>query len=241
MKISVIIPAFNEEKLLRETLRSIRSAMSAFADKAWESELIVCDNNSTDRTAEIAKEAGATVAFEPVNQISLARNTGAAAATGEWLLFIDADSQPSAALLTDLADEISSGRCLAGGSTIRMENCGAMMRWLSHCWNAISRLRRWAAGSFVFVEAAAFRELKGFSSELYASEEIELFQRLKRLARKRKKIIVILKKHPLTTSARKAELYSVGELLRFLTKTVFGLGRPLKSKNACHVWYDGRR
>lgn len=241
MKISVIVPAFNEEKLLRESLRSIRSAMSAFADKAWESELIVCDNNSTDRTAEIAREEGARVVFEPVNQISLARNTGAAAATGEWLLFIDADSQPSAALLTDLVDEISSGRCLAGGSTIRMEECGAALRWLTRCWNAISRLRRWAAGSFVFVEAAAFRELKGFSGELYASEEIELFQRLKRLARKREKKIVILTKYPLMTSARKAELYSVGELLRFLTKTALGLGRPLKSKRACHVWYDGRR
>lgn len=241
MKISVIVPAFNEEKLLPESLRSIRSAMTAFADRAWESELIVCDNNSTDRTAQIAKEQGATVVFEPVNQISLARNTGAGAATGEWLLFIDADSQPSAALLADLAGEIESSRCLAGGSTIRMEDGGVLLRCLAFGWNAISRLRRWAAGSFVFVEAAAFRELNGFSSELYASEEIELFQRLKRLARKRRKKIVILTKHPLTTSARKAELYSVGELLRFLSKTVFGLGRSLKSRKACHVWYDGRR
>jgi glycosyltransferase involved in cell wall biosynthesis len=241
MKISVIVPAFNEEKLLAESLRAIRSAMSAFTERAWETELIVCDNNSSDRTAKIAKEEGAAVVFEPVNQISRARNTGARSATGDWLLFIDADSLPSAALLAGMAGEISGGDCLAGGSTVQMDDGGVILNCLAFGWNAISRLRRWAAGSFVFVETEAFRELNGFSEELYASEEIELFQRLKRLARVRGKRIVILTKHPLSTSARKVKLYSMGEWLRFFVKLVLGLGRPLKSRKACHVWYDGRR
>ena len=73
MKISVIVPAFNEEKVLGGSLRAIRTAMTVFED----AELIVCDNNSTDRTAAIAREAGASVVFEPLNQISRARNTGA--------------------------------------------------------------------------------------------------------------------------------------------------------------------
>ena len=77
MKFSIIIPAFNEEKLIAETLRRVRAAMAAFTDLGWETELIVCDNNSTDRTAELARSAGATVDFEPINQISRARNTGA--------------------------------------------------------------------------------------------------------------------------------------------------------------------
>ncbi|MDR3460585.1 MAG: glycosyltransferase [Verrucomicrobiae bacterium] len=118
MRISIVVPAFNEEKLLGETLAQIKLAGGAFAQIGWESELIVCDNNSHDRTAEIARAAGATVVFEPVNQISRARNSGAAAATGDWLVFVDADSHPGAELFADLAKEIQSGTCFAGGATI---------------------------------------------------------------------------------------------------------------------------
>jgi len=94
MKISVIIPAYNEEKLIHETLRHINVARVAFTERGVDSELIVCDNNSSDCTAALAQAAGAQVVFEPVNQIARARNRGAEAATGDWLLFIDADSHP---------------------------------------------------------------------------------------------------------------------------------------------------
>jgi glycosyltransferase involved in cell wall biosynthesis len=50
-----------------------------FAELGWSHEVIVCDHNSSDRTAEVAKEAGAQVVFEPVNQIARARNTSSAA------------------------------------------------------------------------------------------------------------------------------------------------------------------
>ena len=82
MRVSVIVPAFNEEQGLAASLRSIRQAMKVLDVAGWSSELIVCDNNSTDRTAAIAREEGAHVVFEPINQISRARNTGAARATG---------------------------------------------------------------------------------------------------------------------------------------------------------------
>src|ERR1700677_848756 len=118
MKISIIVPAFNEEQILGKTLAQIKAATGALANTGWEIELIVCDNNSTDRTVEIARAAGANVVFEPVNQISRARNSGAAAATGDWLVFVDADSHPSAGLFTDMAKEIQSGTCFAGGTTI---------------------------------------------------------------------------------------------------------------------------
>ncbi|MBI2828588.1 MAG: glycosyltransferase, partial [Acidobacteria bacterium] len=64
MKISVIVPAFNEEQGIATSLRSIRQAMTAFDDVRWSSELIVCDNNSTDGTAALARAEGARVVFE---------------------------------------------------------------------------------------------------------------------------------------------------------------------------------
>jgi glycosyltransferase involved in cell wall biosynthesis len=88
----------------------VKTARDAFTTLEWKSELIVCDNNSTDYTADIARAAGATVVFEPVNQIARARNRGAEAATGDWLLFIDADSHPSAGLFTDVVEQIKSDR-----------------------------------------------------------------------------------------------------------------------------------
>ena len=241
MKISVIIPAFNEERLIAETLRRVKEAMVAFAGRGWESEVIVCDNNSTDGTGELARAGGATVVFEPVNQIARARNRGAAAAVGDWLIFVDADSHPSAELLTEVAGQIEAGRCLAGGCTVRLEGHHGWGNLVTRLWNGISRAGRLLAGSFIFCEGAAFREVGGFSHELFAGEEIDLSRRLKRLARERGKRIKILHRHPLITSARKMHLYTPGEHLRFLLKAVFSHKKVLTNREACHTWYDGRR
>jgi glycosyltransferase involved in cell wall biosynthesis len=241
VKISIVIPAFNEEKLLPATLESVFTAAQVFTARSWQYEVIVADNNSTDRTAEMASARGARVVFEPVNQIGRARNCGAAAATGEWLIFIDADSHPSRALFEDVCEAIASGQVLAGGCTVKLDTRDSALAFLTEVWNLISRFRRWAAGSFIFCETAAFREISGFSVELFASEELDLFQRLHKLARKRRRKIVILTKHPLITSARKAHLYTKREHLRFLLRTVFSLGRTLRKAESCPTWYDGRR
>ena len=100
MKVSVVIPAYDEERLLGGTLARVRAAAEAFSRRGWEWEAVVCDNHSSDRTAAVARAAGARVAFEPINQIGRARDTGARAAMGEWLVFIDADSLPSPGLFS---------------------------------------------------------------------------------------------------------------------------------------------
>jgi glycosyltransferase involved in cell wall biosynthesis len=241
MKISVVVPAFNEERGLPASLRSIRGALAAVAEAGWASELIVCDNNSTDRTAEIAREHGAEVVFEPINQISRARNAGAARATGDWLVFVDADSHPSRELFADLVCAIGEGRCVAGGSTVRVDATDVASRLVVAGWNAISRIAGWAAGSLVFCDAATFREVGGFSLELYAAEEIDFSRRLKRLARRRSRTVVILHRHPLQTSGRKKDLYTPREHLAFLLKTIVRGGRTLRSQQECYPWYDGRR
>ncbi len=241
VKISVIIPAFNEERLIGETLRQVAAAITALTRRGWQTELIVCDNNSTDRTAEFSRAAGARVVFEPVNQIARARNTGAAAASGDWLLFIDADSHPSAELFADVADKIDSGRYLAGGCTVQLQEHHTAGRVITRLWNTISRTGRLLAGSFIFCEAAAFREVGGFSHELFAGEELDLTRRLKHLAKTRNQSIVILHRHPLLTSARKMHLYTPREHLRFFFKAALSHRRTLKSREECHTWYDGRR
>lgn len=241
MKVSVIVPAYNEEAGLGATLRSIRSAISAFEERGWSSELVVCDNNSTDKTADIARAAGASVVFEPQNQIARARNTGAACATGDWLVFVDADSHPSRHLFGEVADTIARGHCVAGGSTVAFDTVQPVVRAAAWCWNTLSRVNRWAAGSFVFCETRAFRAVGGFNQELYASEEIDLSRRLRRLARRQRRTIVILHRYPLQTSARKWRLYSSREIVVFLLKTIARRGRTLRSADECFAWYDGRR
>lgn len=239
--VSVVVPAFNEAGGLAATLTSIKTATAAFDQRGWRHELIVCDNNSTDATAAIARAAGATVVFEPINQISKARNAGAAAASGDWLVFVDADSQPPPGLFADAAEAIAHGRCLAGGATVTIDSDDRLGRAIVGLWNAISRTLRLAAGSFIFCETAAFREAGGFSLDLFAAEEIDLFKRLKRLARRTGRTIVILHDHPLVTSDRKARLYTKGEMARSFFKSVFTLGRAVRNRDDCYVWYDGRR
>ena len=241
MRISVIIPAFNEERLLGETLARVSHALTPFTRRQWETELIVCDNNSTDHTADIARAAGAKVVFEPVNQIGRARNSGASAAMGDWLIFVDADSHPGAELFEEVAVQIESGGCLAGGSTVKLDGHYPTVNFVTWLWNCTSRIFKWVAGSFIFCETRAFRKINGFSNELFATEEIDLSKRLKALAKTEGKKITILHAHPLLTSARKIHLYSVREHLWFLLKLIFTGGSVLQNRDACHTWYDGRR
>lgn len=241
MKVSIVIPAFNEERLLGQSLAQINRARVAFASRGWDSELIVCDNNSTDRTAEIARAAGATVVFEPVNQIGRARNCGAAAAAGGWLLFIDADSQPTEALLAEVAEQMESGQCLAGGCTLRLEGNHWIANAVTGLWNGVSRWRGLLAGSFIFCETAAFRKIGGFDPEFFAGEELDLGKRLDALAGETGRKIVILHRHPMLTSDRKVRLYSFWENLRFIVKAGLRPGNVMRDKAACYAWYDGRR
>ena len=242
MRVSVVIPAFNEEKLLPASLAAIRAAAAAFERRGWTWECVVCDNNSTDGTAACARAAGATVVFEPINQIGRARDAGARVATGEWLIFIDADSWPSAELFADIADAIAGGRHLGGGSTVALEpGTPFFARFFCGCWNTVSRLARWAAGSCVWVEASAFRAAGGFGTEFFAGEEVFLSRRLHKVARERRLRFQVLAAHPLATSSRKLKLYTFTESVRFFGRMFFSAGRAAKDPQACHLWYDGRR
>ncbi len=86
MKVSIIVPCFNEEKFLDKCLESI-SNQTIKAD-----EVIVVDNNSTDKTSSIAKKHGAIVMHESRQGLTYARNAGFNHAKGEILVKTDADT-----------------------------------------------------------------------------------------------------------------------------------------------------
>ena len=88
-RISLIIPAYNEEKYIGKTMESIKCAIQAYGNTD-DVEVIVVNNNSSDDTEKIAQEHGATIIFEPENHIVKARNRGAYCATGKYLIFVDA-------------------------------------------------------------------------------------------------------------------------------------------------------
>ncbi len=241
MDLSIVIPAFNEARLIEQTLRSVTTSLAANAESGFSSEVIVVDNNSTDNTAELARQAGARVVFEPINQIGRARNAGAAQANGEWLLFLDADSLLSAGLLADIFRVIDSGKYVGCGSTLRMEG----LPWWAHLtlqlWTGTSVLCRWAAGALVVCRHDAFQAVGGFDQELYALDEIRLSKHLKQWGRERGLQFTILTSHPLETSSRKISLYSSGEIAAQIFRIFFLPKKTLQDKKHLSVWYDGRR
>ena len=110
-RLSVIIPAYNEETLLPETLRRITAAMEPIAG---ECELIVVDNESTDRTREIAVSFGAKIVTQSVKNIAAIRNTGARSAKGKVFVFFDADTFIPENLLGIIDEKISDPKSFGG-------------------------------------------------------------------------------------------------------------------------------
>ena len=122
MTISIVIPAFNEAKYLPNTLNAIKDSNRVFNAAGWESEIIVCDNNSTDATSDTATAHGAGVVFEPFNQISAARNAAARAAKGDWLVFVDADTKVSSVLFRSMLRSIVSKKYIGGGAPVKFDS-----------------------------------------------------------------------------------------------------------------------
>jgi len=238
---SIVVPAFNEEAFLPATLEAMRDAM---ASVPYEGEVIVCDNNSTDGTAEVARAAGARVVFEEKNQISRARNTGARAARGRWLVWVDADTRLPGELLQAAIDSLESGRAVGGGSVIRLEGRpGRLFSAFVELWTRISLLWGLAAGSFVFCLREAFDDVGGFSEQIYASEEIWFSRAIKRWGKKRGLKFELFTDHPAVTSPRKAEWYSMATIIVVLTLFTV-LPFLVRSKRFCFLWYrrpDGAR
>lgn len=231
---SVVVPAYNEELLLPKTLDDIRQAMAQIPESG---ELIVCDNNSSDNTAAIAKQYGASVVFEAHNQISRARNRGARNAQGKYLIFVDADTSISAELLQQALQNMQSAQCCGGGAVVALDSeIRPIVRLGLWLWNQLSIRLRLAAGCFVYCHRADFETLGGFSEAVYASEELWFSRRLHRLGKKRHMPFCIIKEFSASSSDRKSEWFSPGKqfiLLAMLLLFPF----LVRYRRFCAFWY----
>lgn len=234
--ISVLIPAFNEEALIGETLESVRGSFGALGREDYE--VIVCDNNSTDGTPSVAAAAGALVVAEAHNQIGRARNTAARSAQGRWLIFLDADTLMNEAVLRRTLDLLGSGKVGAGGALLWMES-GALsgwVRWMLEAWNRISAMASLAAGSYLYCLREAWEGVGGFDETVYAGEEIDFSRKLKAWLRGRGMQFVIIRDARVTTSARKIEWYSRGQLFGHMWRVMIP-GRR-RAREHCGLWYE---
>src|SRR5262245_1880364 len=178
--LSFIVPAHDEEPLIAATLRAIRLA----ADPSGRPyELIVVDDASTDRTAAIAATEGARVVSLAARHIARARNAGAAAATGDALVFVDADTLVTPDVVAATIAAIDSG-VDGGGAALRLDEASqAYAKALMRLTTWAGRWLRWASGCYFFCTKQAFVGAGGFDERLYAGEEIALSRTFKRLGR----------------------------------------------------------
>ena len=234
IKYSVIIPAYNEENWLPQTLTRLKTAM---ADSGLQSEIIVVDNNSIDKTAQIAAAHGARVIFERRNQISRARNAGAGAARGKYFIFLDADTILPPDLLKRALKNLESGTCCGGGAWVSsLEPPPAAVRRSIDLWNQLSRAFDWAAGCFIYSLRQGFEAVGGFNEKVYASEEIWFSRQLRAWGKSRRLTFRIIKHPPIVTSVRKLNWFTPRQAVLLIFIMLFPLA--LRSRLLCSFWYS---
>jgi glycosyltransferase involved in cell wall biosynthesis len=231
--VSFIIPAHNEAFEIGRTLESIFNSARA---AGLPFEVIVVNDASTDRTAEIARQAGARVLDVQLRKISAVRNVGARAAKGDVFFFVDADTQISEAILRAALNAIERG-AVGGGAWVKFRE---PVSWAVRLGiNVFSffymRFLRWAAGCFLYVRRKDFEAVGGFDETLYAGEEIVLSRALKRQGP-----FVVLRES-VTTSGRKIRMYSTWSIVPLLMRFMLHGHAIFRTRQGLDWWYEGKR
>lgn len=229
--LSVVIPAHNEEHELPRTLAALRDALPG-AGIPWE--IIVAADACTDATPDIARAAGARLVRVEHRQIAATRNSGAAAARGDMLLFVDADTRVTPDAVRFAVAVMARGG-VGGGARVRHEGLRGLRRAVEAVLVPLYFLSGCAAGCFVFARAEHFHALGGFDQTYYASEEVHLSLALRRRGR------FAISPYPVYTSARKIRMYGLLGLLKETAKILLGGMDAVKRREGLGVWYDGRR
>jgi glycosyltransferase involved in cell wall biosynthesis len=229
--VSFVVPAHDEEAVIGGTLAALVGSARAVGRPF---EVIVVDDASADRTAEIAREHGARVVRVEHRQIARARNAGARVARADVLVFVDADTAvPPEAIRAALA---ALGRgAVGGGARPRFDGGPLYARALVGAVVFLLRRLRVAAGCFLFCRRADFEAVGGFDEGLFASEEVALSFALARRGR------FVALRESVVTSGRKIRTHSPGELLAALLLPLRRGRRAFRQREGLEVWYGPRR
>ena len=223
LALSIVVPALDEARNLERLLPELRIL-------APEAEVLVADGGSADDTEAVVRRApGARLVTAPRGR-ALQMNAGAAAATGDVLLFLHADTRLPAGFEGAIVCALGDLRVVGGRFDVVLDN----PRWPFRMVSALMNLRSRLSGIFtgdqaIFVRRAAFEALGGYAA-IPLMEDIELTRRLRRLGR------VACLRQRVRTSARKWERDGVARtiLLMWTLRLCYFCGaRPER----LHRWY----
>jgi len=188
MKYSIVIPTLNEEKLLPGLLESLD--VPSLKSK-HEYEIIVSDGGSTDRTLEIARRhCDKVVCFQPgeTRSISACRSKGAKSASGDHLVFINADVRLDIDRLLSVAHaKFSANGCVAMTCPIKClpeleKTSDRIFSLILNFYYRISNVlgRGIARGECQLIKTEVYERAGGYREELVTGEDFELFVRLRK-------------------------------------------------------------
>jgi glycosyltransferase involved in cell wall biosynthesis len=230
--ISFIIPAYTEERLIGRTLSALKDAAHAAGQPF---EVIVVDDASSDRTAAIACEHGARVVAVSHRQIAATRNAGARQASGELLVFVDADTIVNEAVIRAAIRAIHQG-AVGGGCAVRFDGRLPLYGRAMAAVNVpVYRILGLASGCFLFCTRPAFDAVGGFDERLFAAEEGAMSRVLGRHGR-----FVVLRES-VVTSGRKFRAYKAREVFGLLARLAFGGPVSVWRRDGLEIWYGERR
>lgn len=191
MKLSIVIPARNEEKNIEWMLKELHDNLTEV-----DHEIILSDDASTDKTREIAAKYATVVPHitDKKRTIAANRNNGAKSAQGEYLVFVDADifvPNPNHFFKTLLADFAAIPNLVAATVKIEIlpEQASFWDRLILWIVNAVRRIdNNWrhkgiASGEFQMMKRDVFEKLHGYNEFLPIAEDLELFERLSKMGR----------------------------------------------------------
>jgi rSAM/selenodomain-associated transferase 2 len=188
MRLSIIIPVLNEEKIIGATLADLR--------RMRPDELIVIDGGSADRTCEICAAFGVTLLSSPPGRAAQ-MNHGARQATGDVLLFLHADTRLPSSALDDIQAAMANPRCVGGRFDVKLNGDHWMLRVIAATISLRSRLTKVATGDqAIFVRRDVFQRLGGYP-DIPLMEDVGLSRALRRMGK-----VACLKSRVLTSARR---------------------------------------
>jgi glycosyltransferase involved in cell wall biosynthesis len=239
---SVIIPAYNEEQYLPRLLDSIDVARSNYSGGAAAVEVIVADNDSTDRTAEIALARGARVVKVARRRIAAARNGGGHAARGEIVCFIDGDSAVHPQTFNAIEASIATGRYVGGstGLTLERKSFGLLV---TYCLGAPLVLLSGMDSGVVFCRREDFEAVGGYDETRLYAEDLLFLMALRKLGKTRGQSLTRLPKVRALGCTRKFDQFGDWHYFGMLGKAIKSLitGNWHDEKLADRYWYNSGR